>query len=781
MISNRIGRLELSPTLRISGKARAMKAAGIEVIDLSLGEPDFPTPSAIKDAAKQAIDADFTKYTANDGIPELKEAIRARLKEDHGLEYKNNEIIVSSGAKQSLYNLFVSILNRDDEVIIPAPYWVSYPQQVLMVKGKPVIVPTREENGFRLTPEELKAHLNFNTKALIINNPSNPTGSAYTRQQLLEICEIAVAEGVLIVADEIYQRIVYDGFGFSSVASLGEKIKARTVIINGVSKAYSMTGWRIGYAAGPREIIAAMDIVQSHTTSNANSIAQKAAAEAFSGQQTETNRMVAEFQARRNYMLSKLNRIPGVSCYKPQGAFYLFPNVSSYYNTEFGGMKIRNSYGLAYYLLKEAAVALVPGSAFGADDNIRLSYATSMEQIEVGTDRLIEALAKLKESPKYKRVALQNVMTHPRSMVEANTALTVEERDALVQEAEAALPYDRYFEWNANINGIIIQLRTNVPHLYDFWVENWYPAQLESDLEPHGIIYAVDGVPGRTPYGYYCPEMRTAILFNTSYYGQVRNWALGMVAQASERLLDVHGIRAACVDFNGHGLVLIGPKGMKRGSTFIRLLEDDTARFVTNDWVFVRYRGNEAIADAPERKFYFKTDIAKTFPRYARIFDRSKCENVVTSRADWTNMKELGDECPLDVGEPYCYWGAEESRALVDAAWIGGPQKYVKRSRLKTVVFLHFDPNAPGVEKLSPEDALEYVTQGKYRPPSEAGVAPFKTQPFFNPYMLAGGVDQEDLQRRNFHQLFRVAKVFKVNIASVPSEVLKSRIRDLAK
>jgi aspartate/methionine/tyrosine aminotransferase len=779
MIANRIGRLELSPTLRISAKAKAMEAEGIKVIDFSVGEPDFSTPSEIKEAAKRAIDGDFTRYTANDGIPELKEAIRVRLKEDCGLEYKKNEIIVSTGGKQCLYNLFMSILNRDDEVIIPAPYWVSYPQMVLMVKGQPRIIRTREENGFRITPEELKANLNFNTKAIVINNPSNPTGSAYPRDQLLAICEIAAAEGLIIVADEIYSKIVYDGYRFHSIASLSDKIKARTVVVSGVSKTYAMTGWRLGYAAGPREIIAAMDIVQSHTTSNANSIAQKAAVEALSGHQAEVNRMVAEFQARRNYMLSKLKRIPDIHCYEPQGAFYLFPNASGYYNTECGGMKVRNSYGLAYYLLKEAAVAVVPGSAFGSDENIRLSYATSMEKIEEGTNRIIEAMAKLKESPKYKRTGLQNVMTHPIGMTERKSPIAVDERDALVQEAEAALPYDRYFEWNANINGIIIQLRTNVPHLYDFWVENWYPAQLESDLEPHGVIYAVDGIAGRTPYAYYHPETKTAILFNTSYYGQVRTWALAIAAQASERLLDVHGIRAACVDYDGRGLALFGPKGLKRGSTFIRLLEDDKARFLSNDWVFVRYRGNEVIADAPERKFYFRTSVVKTFPRYARIFDRSKCENVVTSRADWTNMKELGDECPLDLGEPYCYWGSEESRALVDPAWIGGPQKYVKRSRLKTVAFLHFEPNAPGVQKLSDTEALDYITAGAYRAPSEVGLTPLKTQPFFNPYLLTMTADDEDLQRRNFHQLFRVAKAFKVNVAGVSPEALKARLRDL--
>jgi aspartate/methionine/tyrosine aminotransferase len=779
MISNRIGRLELSPTLRINAKAKAMKAEGIDVIDFSVGEPDFPTPAFAKDAGKAAIDDNFTGYTANDGIPELKQAILARLKEDFGLEYLPKQVIVSCGAKHCLFNVFMAMLNRDEEVIIPAPYWVSYPQQVLMVKGKPVIVPTREENGFRITPEELKANINLNTRAIILNNPSNPTGGAYTREQLEEICEIAAAEGLLIIADEIYARVTYDDYRFCSVASLSEKIKERSVIINGVSKAYSMTGWRIGYAAGPSDLIAAMSIVQSHTTSNATSIAQKAALAALTGHQAETDRMVAEFRTRRNYMLAKLRRIPGISCYEPQGAFYLFPNTSAYYNTEYGGMKIRNSYGLTYYLLKEAAVAIVPGSAFGADGNIRLSYATSMEKIEEGTDRIVGAMAKLKESAQYKRVALQNVMTHPRRVTESKTDISNEERDALVQEAEAALPYDRYFEWNANINGIIIQLRTNVPHLYDFWVENWYPAQLESDLEPHGVIYAVDGVAGRTPYAYYHPETKTAVLFNTSYYGQVRSWALGMAAQASERLLDVHGIRAACLDYAGHGLALIAPKGLKRGETFLRLLEDEDARFLTNDWIFVRYRGQEAIADAPERKFYFKTAVVRTFPRYARIFDRSKCENVVTNRADWSNMSALDEECPLDLGEPYCYWGAAESRALVDPAWIGGPDRYTKRSRLTTIVLPAWEAGLPAVEKLSEEQALEQVTSGRYRLPSAGGASAYHEQPFFNPYILLATEDQHDLQRRNFHQLFRVADAYRLNLAAIPPEAVKSRIRDL--
>jgi aspartate/methionine/tyrosine aminotransferase len=779
MISNRIGRLELSPTLRIDAKAKAMQAQGINVINFSAGQPDFPTPQSIKDAAKKALDADFTGYTANDGIPELKQAICTRYREDYGVEYTPQQVIVSSGAKQSLFNALSALINRDDEIIIPSPFWVSYPQQVLMLGGSPRIVPTREENGFCLTAEELKANISFNTRAIIINNPSNPTGAAYHPDRLREVCEQAVAEGLYIIADEIYSKIIYDDYRFHAIASLSDRIKEKTITINGVSKAYSMTGWRIGYAAGPRDLVGAMGIVQSHTTSNANSIAQKAAAEALSGSQSEIGRMVAEFQARRNYMLSKLRRIPGINCHTPEGAFYLFPNTSAYYNTEYSGMKIRNSYGLAYYLLREAAVAIVPGSAFGTDDNIRLSYATSMDKIEEGTDRLIESMARLKESPRFKRVSLQNFRSHPRTNVPVDANISIEERDILVQEAEAALPFDRYFEWNANINGIIIQLRTNVPHLNDFWIENFYPAQLESDLEPHGVIYAVDGVPGRTSHGYFNAEMRTGILFNTSYYGQVRSWALTMAALASERMLDIHSVRAACVDFNGRGLALIGPKGMKRGSTFTRLLNDEDARFVTNDWIFVRYRGNEAIADAPERKFYLKTVVARNNERYARIFDRSKCENVVTKRAEWTNIEGLTEENPLDLGDPYCYWGSTDSRAMVDPSWIHGPQRYTKRTRLTAVALLHYEPHAPAIEKLSTEDALNWVAEGKYRLPDGPGMSPFKTQPFFNPYLLTDSADAQDLQRRNFHQLFRVAQAYKVNVAAIPPEALKARVREL--
>ncbi|MFH1755179.1 MAG: pyridoxal phosphate-dependent aminotransferase, partial [Candidatus Latescibacterota bacterium] len=531
-VSERVGRVATSPTLRISGKAKAMAAEGIDVIDLSVGEPDFPTPDNIKQAGKRAIDNNITRYTANPGIPQLKRAIADTLKREHNLEYELNEIIVSSGAKQCLYNAAVALFNKGEEVIIPAPYWVSYPAMVTMADAVPVFVPTREENGFLLTPDELRSALTFNTKAIILNNPSNPTGSAYTREELELICEIAAEEGIFILADEIYEKLVFDGYRFTSVASLSPKIKNRTILINGVSKSYSMTGWRIGYAAGPKEVIGAMSKVQSHSTSNASSVSQMAALEAYTGPQSEIAMMVSEFQKRRNYMLQKVRSIPEVSCIEPRGAFYLFPNMSAYYEKEYEGMQIRNSYGLAYFLLKKARMAVVPGDAFGADDYIRLSYASSMERIEEAMERIIDAMSKLKVARKIAQVRLNNTQTKVRTYVETDNELSLGLRNALATEVEGHMGHDSYYEWNANIGGMIIQLRTNSPHLNDFWMDNWYPSQLEADLEPHGILYGAKGIPGREPRAFYNSESRTGVLVNSAFYGQLRSLALGMVTDA---------------------------------------------------------------------------------------------------------------------------------------------------------------------------------------------------------------------------------------------------------
>jgi aspartate/methionine/tyrosine aminotransferase len=466
MVSERVSQIGASETLKISAKAKELAAQGLDVIDLSLGEPDFPTPANVKQAGKDAIDANFTKYTPNPGIPELRKAICEKLKRDNNVVYSPDQILVSSGAKNSLYNLMMAILDPGDEVIVPAPYWVSYPQQVLLAGAKPVIVDTNEEDDFRLTPKALESAISFATKALIINNPSNPTGTAYERRDLEAVCRLAAKEGLTIIADEIYEKLVYGGFRFTSVASLGEDIKAKTVLINGVSKSYSMTGWRLGYAAGPKDIISAMAKVQSHNTSNASSISQRAALEAIKGPQMDVMRMVSEFQARRNYCLRRLRTIPGVSCMEPKGAFYLFPNFSAYYDKEFEGMLIRNSFGLAFYLLKYANVALVPGAAFGKDSCIRLSYATSMKSIEKAMDRIVEAVGKLRTSRRTTRITLDNTMTHVKGKIPVETNVNMQMRELLVGEMQEHLSHDNYYEWNANIAGVVVQLRTNVKHLH---------------------------------------------------------------------------------------------------------------------------------------------------------------------------------------------------------------------------------------------------------------------------------------------------------------------------
>jgi aspartate aminotransferase len=395
VLSNRAKSLKPSPTLAINAKAKSMQAQGIHVISFGAGEPDFDTPQNIKQAAKKALDDGFTKYTPVGGMDDLKDAIIKKFQRDSGLSYKRSEIIVSCGGKHSFYNLAQAIFDQGEEVIIPAPYWVSYPPMVALANGTPVIVNTTEKNEFKITPEELKKAITPKTKALIINSPSNPTGSAYTKKELEKIAEIAISKNFFVISDEIYEKIIYDGFEFTSIASLGEEIKKKTIIVHGVAKTYAMTGWRIGYTAGSEEIISAMNNIQSQSTSNPTSISQKASVEALIGPQNEVEKMVSAFAQRRNYIVDRLNKIPGVSCYKPVGAFYVFPNFSSYYGKSYQGKKIENSTHLADYFLDVAKVAVVPGVEFGADPFERFSYATSMEDIKEGLNRIEEALKKL--------------------------------------------------------------------------------------------------------------------------------------------------------------------------------------------------------------------------------------------------------------------------------------------------------------------------------------------------------------------------------------------------
>jgi aspartate aminotransferase len=395
ILSNRAKGLKPSPTLAINAKAKTMQAQGIRVVSFGAGEPDFDTPENIKRAAIKSIEEGFTKYTAVGGIDELKDAVIQKFQRDNQLTYKRSQILISCGGKHSFYNLAQALFNRGDEVIIPAPYWVSYPPMVALAEATPVIIEAKEENGFKVIPDELKKAITPRTKALVLNSPSNPTGSAYTKKELEKIAEIAISHKFFVISDEIYEKIVYDGFEFRSIASLGEEIKGRTIIVHGVAKTYAMTGWRIGYTAGSEEIISAMSNIQSQSTSNPTSISQKASVEALIGPQEEVKKMVSAFTERRNYIVNRLNEIPGVSCFKPIGAFYAFPNFSGYYGKSYQGKKVNNSTELADYFLDVAKVAVVPGVEFGADPFERLSYATSMKDIREGIDRIEEALKKL--------------------------------------------------------------------------------------------------------------------------------------------------------------------------------------------------------------------------------------------------------------------------------------------------------------------------------------------------------------------------------------------------
>jgi aspartate aminotransferase len=396
MLSERAKKIKPSPTLAIDSKAKAMKASGVDVISFGVGEPDFDTPDNIKEAAVKAMKDGFTKYTPVGGIDALKDAIMEKLEKDNGISYKREEIIVSCGAKHSLYNIAQALYGPGDEVIIPSPYWVSYPDQVLLNDAAPVFVKTYEKDSFILRPEALKAAITKKTKAIILNSPSNPTGLTYDKKALEGIAEAALKHDFHIVSDEIYEKLVYDGVRHVSIASLGKEVQAKTIVVNGLSKSHAMTGWRIGYAAGPAEIIKAMTNIQSQSTSNPNSIAQKASVEALKGPQDFIGKMLAEFDLRRKYLVSELNKIKGLSCITPTGAFYAFPNTSKIYGRSFKDRKISSSTDLALYLLEEAKVALVHGEAFGDDSYIRLSYATSLNEIKRGIERINEALDRLK-------------------------------------------------------------------------------------------------------------------------------------------------------------------------------------------------------------------------------------------------------------------------------------------------------------------------------------------------------------------------------------------------
>ena len=394
-ISNKVNEMEFSGTMQISGKAKELKAQGINVIDLSVGEPDFPTPQRIKDAGIKAMEDGHTGYTMAAGIIPLREAVGKWIKDFSGVEYATNEIIVSNGAKHSLYNTLQTIIEVGEEVIIPAPYWVTYPALVKIADGVPVYIDTTSESNFKITPEQLKAAITDKTRALILCNPSNPTGSVYSKSELEEIGKIVLENDLYVISDEIYSRLVYDDFDYVSFPSLSPELRKKTILIEGVSKSYSMTGWRIGFTAADKELISGMGKLQSQMTSNPCSISQYAAMEAISGSQDDVEEMRSTFAERREYLYNALNEMDGVKAESAKGAFYLFPDFSSFFGKSYKETKIEGSMDLAMYLIAEAQVATVPGSVFGAEGFMRIAYATSMENLEEGIKRIKDAVGKL--------------------------------------------------------------------------------------------------------------------------------------------------------------------------------------------------------------------------------------------------------------------------------------------------------------------------------------------------------------------------------------------------
>ena len=392
IVSNSLKRIKPSPTIAVTSKAREMRAAGKDVIGLGAGEPDFDTPDNIKEAAIQAIKRGDTKYTAVDGTPALKKAIKEKFSRENNLTYALDQISVGTGGKQVLYNAFMATLNPGDEVIIPAPYWVSYPDMVLLAGGKPKIVKCSEKNEFKITPAELKKAITKKTKWLIINSPSNPTGSCYTREEIQELSKILIKnKKVFILSDDIYEHITYDGFKFFTIAQI-KALKDRTLTMNGVSKSYSMTGWRIGYGAGPKDIIKAMAKIQSQSTTNPSSISQAAAVEALSGTQDFIKTRSESFKERRDFVVKTLNNIKGLNCLKPNGAFYVFPNCKKLLGKK---TKLKTDKDFVEKLLDKAEVAVVQGSAFGLDGYFRISYATSMDNLKKALERIKSFCEKL--------------------------------------------------------------------------------------------------------------------------------------------------------------------------------------------------------------------------------------------------------------------------------------------------------------------------------------------------------------------------------------------------
>ena len=390
--SKKIQRIQPSMTLAVDAKAKELRANGVDIIGFGAGEPDFDTPDKIKKAGIAAIETNKTHYTPVGGVDTLKQAIVSKLERDNNLIYKKNQILVSCGAKHSLFNMAQVLWEEGDEIIVPAPYWVSYPDIIRYAGAKPVIIDTLSANEFKVTPDQISSAMTANTRAIIINSPSNPTGSAYSKKELEGIAECALSNKLLIVSDEIYEKVVFDGFEQHSICSIGKEVQNNSILINGVSKSYAMTGWRIGYLAANEEIVKQAGKLQGQSTSNPTSISQMASITALNDTDADVRQMVGEFQKRRDTLVNCLLKIPFVECYKPVGSFYTFPDFSAFYGKSFKGKKIEDSIQLANFLLEEGKVALVPGIAFGADRNLRLSFAASMDTIKQGIDRITKAL-----------------------------------------------------------------------------------------------------------------------------------------------------------------------------------------------------------------------------------------------------------------------------------------------------------------------------------------------------------------------------------------------------
>ncbi|MCL1865178.1 MAG: pyridoxal phosphate-dependent aminotransferase [Spirochaetes bacterium] len=399
--SKRILKIKPSPTIAVTSMANSLKSQGVDIIGFGAGEPDFDTPKNIRTAAINAIESGKTRYTPSGGIPELKNAVVKKFKRDNNLEYDQSEVIINCGGKHSFYNLMQVLIDEGDEVIIQAPYWVSYPDIVLLAGGKPVIINTESDTGFKITPKQIAENITKKTKAIIINSPSNPTGTAYSMDELSKIAEVIENTDIIPISDDIYEAITFDGFKFHNIANVSDAMKKKTIIINGVSKTYAMTGWRIGYIAGNRDIVNKIDILQGQSTSNPTTISQWAAVEALTGDQSVLSEMMIAFHRRRKFVVDELNSIPGISCYNPEGAFYAFPRVSEIYKFKKWNSiaeKYKDPYkssSLCAYFMEEARTAVVPGIAFGNDNYFRMSFATSDENLKEGLNRIRDAVEKL--------------------------------------------------------------------------------------------------------------------------------------------------------------------------------------------------------------------------------------------------------------------------------------------------------------------------------------------------------------------------------------------------